>query len=163
MEPLYEFKDEQAGFKYLLIVLGLAMFAMAVFIPDDPKVGGAFMWGLRLMFVFFGAVTLIFVPVVRLRAFHDHVEVRYGVTRLVSFRLDNEKIVNIRSVEYNPLRDFGGWGVKGGAGEWKGYTAFTASITRRALAIETTEKNYLIGCPNPDEAETMLKNAIGLR
>ena len=161
MDPLYEFKDEQIYLKYSLITVGLALFAMAFLMPNDPKAPIAVMWGLRAMFVVFGIITLIFTPTVRLRAFDDHLEVRYGLTKLVSFDISNDRIVSIRAIEYNPMKDFGGWGVKGGWGEWKGWTAYTASTTNRALAIETTGKNYLIGCPNPEEAETMLRNVVG--
>ena len=149
--------------KWLLFITGIMMFAMAVFMPDDPKLPDWGMWGTRLMFVFFGVLTIIVLPEVRGRAFSDRLEIRYGLTKLISFSLDNTKIVRIEAVEYDPMREFGGWGIKRGGGKWKGWTAYTGSISNKALAIETTEKNYLIGCNNPEEAETMLRNVVGLR
>ena len=158
MEPIYEFKDEQVSMKYMLIIVGLGMLAMAVFAPFPDDAPAAVAWGLKAMLLFFGVLTIVMTPGVRLKAFPEYIDVRYGITPWIGFRLDNDKIVSIRAVEYNPMKDFGGWGIKGGFGEWKGWTAFTASITNKALAIETTEKKYLVGCPNPEEAETMLKN-----
>lgn len=163
MEPLYEFKDSQSTMKWLIFAVGIMMLAMAVFLPDDPEVPIWLMWGIRVMLVFFGALSIIVVPEVKIRAFPDHVEIRYGLTKLISFNLDNAKIVSIEAIEYNPMKDFGGWGIKGGGGEWKGWYAFTGSISNKALAIETTEKNYILGCNNPEEAETMLKNVVGLK
>jgi len=162
MEPLYRYRDRSPFLNFLLILVGIMFLWMAVFMPDDPSVGG-WMWALRLVLVFFGLLMVVVMPEVTLTAWDDHLHIRYGWTKLIGFNLSYEKIKSIKAVEYNPLKDFGGWGIKGGGGEWKGWIAFTASISNKALAIETTEKKYLLGCPNPEEAEAMLRNIVGLR
>ena len=159
MEPIYEYTDGSLSMKVSITVVALGLMAMAFSpLPSDAPLGIAIV--VRTM-VLWGLGILVVVPQVRLRAFPDHLEVTYGIIPLIRFRLASEKIKSIRAVVYNPLKDFGGWGIKGGGGEWRGWTAFTASITNKALAIETTEKNYLLGCPNPEEAEMMLKNTMG--
>ena len=163
MEPIYEFRDESRSLSVLIVICGIMMIAMAFLTPMDPKAPAAVNWGLKIVLLFFGGVTFVFTPVVRIKAFDDRLHIAYGYTKLASFNLAREKIVSIRAVQYNPMIDFGGWGVKGGAGKWKGWTAFTASISNKALAIETTEKKYLVGCRDPDEAETMLRNLYGLK
>ncbi len=163
MEPLYEFKDESPSFKILILVTGIMFFAMAVFMPWPDDASLLLVWGMRAFFVIFGVMMLLISPVVRLRAWSDSMEIRFGPTKLISFMLDIGKITDIRAVEYNPMKDFGGWGIKGGTGKWKGWMAYTATQTNRALSIETTEKNYLISCPNPEEAETSLRNIVGLK
>jgi len=160
MEPLYEFKDEQPGLKYFLAALSIMFLAMAVFLPWPEDTSFLEIWGMRAIFVFFGALSMVILPVVRLRAYPEYLEIRFGPTALISFRLSNAKITSIRAVEYSPMRDFGGWGIKGGGGKWKGWTSFTATGAHRVLSIETTEKNYLVSCPNPDEAEVMLTNIV---
>jgi hypothetical protein len=163
MDPIYEFKDEQPSMKYMLIVVGLGMLAMALFAPFPHDAPPLMVWGLKAMLLFFAVLTVVLAPGVRLRAYPEYIDVRYGITPWIGFRLDHDKIVSIRAVEYSPMKDFGGWGIKGGFGEWKGWTAWTASITNKALAIETTGKKYLIGCPNPGEAEVMLNNLVGAK
>jgi hypothetical protein len=162
-QPIYEFRDGQSGLKWMIILTGVGFLCMALFLPNDPKVPDLGMWGLRLMLAFFGVLTLVITPEIKLRAFSDHLEIRYGMTKLISFNLDNTKITKIEAVVYNPMKEFGGWGIKNGSGKWKGWWAFTASISNKALAIETTEKKYLLGCENPEEAETMLRNVVGMK
>ncbi|MCX6645393.1 MAG: hypothetical protein NTY09_03415 [bacterium] len=162
-QPLYEYRDTQPALKWMIVIVGIGMFAMAIFMPNDPTAPPALMWGLRFFLLFFSVLTIVVTPDVRLRAFADHLEIRYGLTKLISFNLDYGKITKIEAVTYNPLKDFGGWGIKSGGGKWKGWMAYTASISNKALAIETTEKKYLLGCNNPEEAETMLRNAAGIK
>jgi hypothetical protein len=161
-QPLYEYRDAQPGLKWMIVVVGIGFLAMAVFMPNDQTAPPAFLLGLRFVFLFFSVLTLVVTPDVRLRAFTDHLEIRYGFTDLTKFNLNYGKITKIEAVTYNPVKDFGGWGIKNGGGKWKGWTAYTASISNKALAIETTEKKYLIGCNNPEEAETMLRNVVGI-
>ncbi|HEX9744732.1 MAG TPA: hypothetical protein VGB30_04835 [bacterium] len=161
MEPLYKWTDSSESLKWLLLVTGILMLVMpfAVNMEGEPV---AAVWIFRVTMLFSAALLFFFLPEVRGKAWEDHLEVKYGFTGLVGFKLDYSKIKSIKAVEYNGLKDFGGWGIKGGAGKWKGWTAFTASITNTAIAVETTEKNYLVGCQNPEEAESMLRNIVGL-
>jgi hypothetical protein len=167
MEPVYETNERQPILELLLIFSGLLMIVMAFFVPfetsNDPTTPVWFPWVMSPVMLFFGALTFIVMPRVRIRAYPDYIEVRYGFTDIVKFKLDKTKIINIEAVKYNPLLEFGGWGIKGGHGQYAGYTAFTASITNRALKIQTTEKNYLLGSSDPEEAETMIRNAIGFK
>ena len=159
MEPVYEYTDGQLHIKVFIVLCGVGLMVMGFLpLPSDAPLWIAI---LTRCLILIGPLLLVVVPQVRLRAFLDHIEVTYGMTPAIRFRLANEKIVSIRAVEYNPMRDFGGWGIKGGGGEWRGWMAFTAAVNNKGLAIETTEKNYLLGCPNPDEAETVLKNLVG--
>lgn len=162
-QPLYEYRDTQPSLKWMIVIVSIGFLAMAVLMPNDPKLPAWGMWGMRLMLLFFSALTIVVTPEIRLRTFSDHIEIRYGLTKMIGFSLDNSKITKIEAVTYNPLKDFGGWGIKGGGGKWKGWTAFTASVSNKALSIETSEKNYLLGCGNPEDAEMMLKNAVGLK
>ena len=161
MDPVYECRDSQPGLSVGIVLVGIMMLAMSVLVPNDPTEPAWIMWVLRAVLVFFGALTLVVVPMVKTKVFAEYVEVQYGLTNLIKFRLAISKIKSARAVVYSPLIEFGGWGIKSGGGKYAGYTAFTASITNKALAIETIEKNYIIGCSDPEEAEVMIRNLLG--
>ncbi len=161
MEPLFKYTDSQVSLKVLIIITGIGLTALGFApLPGDPP--QPIVWFTRSM-ILLGPMIALLTPQVRLMAFSDHLEITYGLTRLTSFRLSNEKITDIRAVTYNPIKDFGGWGIKGGGGEWRGWLAFTATTTNVGLAIETTEKNYLLGCPNPEDAVMALRPIVGLK
>jgi len=162
MDPLYEYREDQPSFRILIIITGIMFLAMAVFLPWPEGTSPFMIWGMRVFFVVMAGVVFLFAPTIRVRAFSDHIEARYGPTSLITLILPKSDIIAIYPIEYNPMRDFGGWGVKGGVGKWAGWMAYTATMTNTALGIETTGKNYLIGCPNPEEAATMLKNTLGI-
>jgi hypothetical protein len=163
MEPVYECKDDQPTFRWLIVVCGIMFIALAVFMPFEGDENPYFIWGLKIFLVLMAMVVFVATPVVRIRAFPEYIEVKYGITNWITFKLDRSKITAINAIEYNAMKEFGGWGIKDGTGKWKGWTAFTASPTNKALTIETTEKNYLIGCNNPEEAETILRNLMGMK
>jgi hypothetical protein len=160
MDPVYEYKDDQPRFRILILLSGVMFLAMAVFFPMDPHQSPAFNWGMRIFFVAMAVLVYIFTPVISLRAFDDYIEVRYGLTKLISLNFPFTEIINIYPVEYHAIRDFGGWGIKYGVGKWKGWTAYTATPVNKALGIETHKRNYIISCPNPEEASSILRNLL---
>jgi len=163
MEPIYESTDSQPALIILLVLAGLFLLGIGVFLPPDPNAPIRLLWVLRSVMVFFGVLTFVVLPVVKIRAFPEYIEVTYGLIGLIRFRLSTLKIVKVEAVTYNPIMEFGGWGIKNGRGKYRGYTAYTSSITNRALAIKTTEKGYLLGCRDSEEAETMINNILGKR
>ena len=158
-EPLFECRDSST-FLIAVMLVAMAGLVSPMFVPNDGRTTELALWGVRAMCLFFAILTLVVMPAVRLRAFPDFIEIRYGFTNLIKFRLAKSKIAKVEAITYNPLLDFGGWGIKGGRGKWSKYTAFTASLTNKALAIETTEKKYLIGCSNPEEAEAFINSIL---
>ncbi len=160
MTPLYEYTDGQPLLRWTMVVVAVGLLILGI-MPLDGNPPVAIAWMVRSM-VIIGPLLLILIPQIRLRAYPDHIEVSYGIG-LIRFRLPNENITDVRAIKYEPIKDFGGWGIKGGAGKWRGWVAYTASITDKALAIETTEKNYLLGCPNPEAAATMLKSLLSMK
>lgn len=161
MEPEYEWVDGQPALTFLMAAMVVAFLAMALFMPPDEELPGWGMLVLRGVFVFFGFVAVTLMPRVRIRVYPECMEVQYGLTGLIRFRLEKSKITRVEAVTYNPMMEFGGWGIKGGRGKYAGYTAYTASLSNRALAVETVERKYLFGCPDPEEAEAVIRNLFG--
>lgn len=163
MKPLYQFRDEQTFFKHLLITIGVMLISIAVLFPLYTGYPFDYFVPLRIFIAVMGALILILTHELRVKAWRDHIEVTYGPTSLIRFSIVRDKILRIKAIEYNPLTDFGGWGIRTGAGRWAGWVAFSASGTNRVLAIETTDKNYILTCPDPDEAESKLKWILGIK
>jgi len=163
MEPVYEYRDESPTFKWLIIFTSVLMIAMAIFTPlegDEP------LWlviGLKAMLFVFGVGIFGVIPSIHVKAFPDYIEVTYGMLKLIKFRLDIGNITDVKPITYSPMRDFGGWGIKGGYGKWGGWWAFTVTGSKHVLGIETTEKNYILSCPDPEYATVQLKNNFGFK
>lgn len=81
-------------------------------------------WGMALMVLVFGALLPLFFAVL-----HLGVEVRTdGIAYRffpfhIGFRLiPAEEIVRLEACTYRPMAEFGGWGIRWGAGGWRAYT-----------------------------------------
>lgn len=162
MKPLYQFIDEQIFFKHLLISVGTLLIGFAIFLPVYAGYPITEFVPVRIFIGLLGTTILILTHRLRLKAWRDHIEIIYGLASLIKFRIDSDKILRIKAIEYKPLEDFGGWGIRAGLGRWSGWIALSASGTNRVLAIETTDRNYILTCPDPDEAELKLKWILGI-
>jgi hypothetical protein len=77
------------------------------------------------------------------------------VKRVVPF----SDIVDLRSVEYRPLRDFGGWGVRA-FGRRKAWTA----RGNRAVALRLSDdRELLVGSDHPKRLEERIRTLAGGR
>jgi hypothetical protein len=82
-----------------------------------------------------------------------------GKVPLVRRRVPFEEIVSLESVRYSPIREFGGWGVRG----WGARKAWSA---RGNLAVALTlegDRLLLIGSDHPRRLEERIRTAMGRR
>ncbi len=163
MTPLYEYQDESVSFKVLIIIVAIMFLVMAVFTPLEGDEPPWLVWGLKVLLLLLGIGIIPVTPTIRLRCYTDRIEVQYGPTKWITLKFDKSDIMDIYPIEYNPMMDFGGWGIKGGGGKWKGWWAYTATGSNKVLGIETTGRNYIVSCPDPEEASTILKNNLGIK
>ena len=76
------------------------------------------------------------------------------IRRAVAF----DEIVSLESVEYRPLSEFGGWGVRG-LGRRKAWTA----RGNRAVALRLTgDRELLIGSDHPKRLEERIRTLAGI-
>ncbi len=106
---------------------------------------------------------------VRLRAYANYLEVTCGAWPLSLYQplsIHVKKVISIHAEKRVEATYFirlheAGWHYPGsnGVSKWKGWRAIisTEDKTTSALAIETREENWLIGCPDPDEAVKKLQ------
>jgi len=80
-----------------------------------------------------------------------------GKVPLVRRRVPFSEIVSIESVRYSPIREFGGWGVRG----WGARKAWSA---RGSLAVALTlegDRLLLVGSDHPRRLEERIRAAMG--
>ncbi|HDS30815.1 MAG TPA: hypothetical protein ENN67_07200, partial [Firmicutes bacterium] len=159
MDTLYEYTESQSFLVITVIIVTVILVIVGLSPLENEPV--PIVWMVRGMAVI-APLILIALPRLRFKAFHDRIEATYGIG-LIRVVIPNEKITSIKAIKYNPMMEFGGWGIRVGGGKRKGWVAYTAAITNKALAIETTDKNYIFGCPNLDEAVAILNNLIATR
>jgi len=80
-----------------------------------------------------------------------------GSVPLVRRTVPLSEIVSLASVRYHPIRDFGGWGIRG----WGKRKAWTAR-GNEAVALELVgERLLLIGSDRPRTLEERIRAALG--
>ena len=126
----------------LMIIIGIGMIALGVIMPDPPS-DPAVLWGLRISLFFFGLIPIIICPRYYVSFRSDAVVITVGYLNVIKIRLDRNKITHVGPREWNPTKHFGGSGIKGGFGEFKGYMCFNI-LSGSGIEIKTTEKNYVI-------------------
>lgn len=139
---IYAVTTESKFFNLLMLVTGLGMIALGVYLPDPPPDPVA-QWALRLMMIFFGLVALVFTPRYRFSFRESGVVITLGYGSLIKIKLDRNKITHVGLIEWTPLKDFGGSGIKQGFGKFKGYWCYNI-FRGTGIEIKTTEKNYLL-------------------
>jgi hypothetical protein len=75
-----------------------------------------------------------------------YLTVRMGIFRLRVLRLELKNILSIETVNFRPIRDFGGWGIRTGNNGW----AYFMSGTEGVQITTTNQQKYIIGSDIPD-------------
>jgi len=142
---LYSTVVESKFMSSAILLVSLGFFALAIILPDPPP---SFQEQLilRITMIFFGCLTLVFVPRYRLSFREDAFVIIIGYLGLFKVRLDRNKITYIGPIEWNPIRDFGGMGIKGGVGKFRNYWCFNY-WTGKGIEVKTTQRNYVIEIP----------------
>lgn len=95
----------------------------------------------------------------RVRLHADRVEVSFGRAGWIRKRVPYREIVAIEPVTYRPLRDFGGWGIRG-FGPRQAWTA----RGNRALVLYLVDGSVVyIGSQDPERLAERMRWAAGQR
>ena len=86
----------------------------------------------------------------------QEVAVRWGVFGFRVMRLKTEDIGSAEVMEFSPLRDFGGLGIRFG----QGMTAYFLRGTRGVVVTTKNSKKYLVGSDNPEQLLAVIKAVI---
>lgn len=87
----------------------------------------------------------------------DGLLLHLGSVPLVRRTIPFSEIQSLQAIRYHPIRDFGGWGVRG-AGKRKAWTA----RGDRAVALRLAgERELLVGSDHPQRLEDRIRVALG--
>ena len=139
---IYGVTAEYKWFSYSMLLIGFGMIALAIILPDPPD-DVMEQWVLRGILFISGLLPLLLCPRYRFSFLESGVLITIGYGNLIKVKLDRNKITHVGLIEWNPMKHFGGGGIKGGFGDFKGYMCF--NIMRGVgIEIKTTEKNYVL-------------------
>lgn len=86
----------------------------------------------------------------------DRIFMHLGKVALVRRRVPYSEIVSLESVQYRPIREFGGWGVRG----WGARKAWSARGNRAVALTLEGERLLLIGSDHPRRLEERIRRAM---
>ena len=114
-------------------------------------------WVLWLVLVLFGLGFPIFFMSLRLivEVHHDHVDIRF--TPLTHRRISFDDIVNATVRTYRPIREYGGWGVKGWSRRKMSYSVSGNQGVDLQLRDGTS---VLLGSRQPERLHAALEDAM---
>lgn len=95
----------------------------------------------------------------RVELFGEHLRVSLGRVAWIRKSVDYDAIARLEPVTYSPLREFGGWGVRG-FGDKQAWTA----RGNRALVLHRTDGTRLyVGSGHPERLAERIRSASGRR
>ncbi len=158
-----QFEEQQAfrWFVYAVVIVGLAGTVIgieaALHLTGVGAEAGA-IWWLHLWIVFPLAFGFNFLHM-RTRVLGDELYVQFGyLFPIYRKRIPLKDIVEARIVEYRPLRDAGGWGIR--FGRFEGAPCrFLNCRGRRGVLVQTQERSYIIGSQIPVQLHAALEEA----
>ena len=159
-EPAHLFREEQRFTQpWLWACVALAavaaLVAVAVVLFDSDDNGTGWPMAIVLMLVGVGIPLLFVLARLRVNVLADRVEIRYRpfVTRTILL----EDVMAAESVTYHPLREYGGWGIKGWS---RRKIAYNVRGDRGALITLADGRTVLIGSQRPDELAAAIRDGL---
>lgn len=156
--PIYKESSSWSG--WILVVFWGSMFVAMAAVSLSP--GGSEQerfWGLVVLGVTAVAVQLL-VAGLSVRLYRDHLVVGLGSVGLISKKVRYDQIVRTESVTYNPIREFGGWGVRRGKDRRKVWSA----RGNHAVVFHMRDGTRLyVGSDAPHRLEERIKAVAGTR
>ncbi len=116
--------------------------------PDGP-------WRSSSCIIGVGIPLLFALARLRVEVLADRVEIRYRPFIARTIRLDD--VVAAESVTYHPLREYGGWGIKGWS---RRKVAYNVRGDRGALLMLADGRTVLIGSQRPDELAAAIRDGL---
>jgi len=136
------------------MVLAMASVLVSGDAPREQRVLGAVVLGIVAV------VVQWLVAGLSVRLYPDAVVMGIGSSGWISKRVPFHEIVGLESVHYHPLREFGGWGIRFGAGGKRAWTA----RGDEAVVLELRDGTRLyVGSDFPHRLEERIRALAGTR
>ena len=140
----------------LAIVAGLAWWSFVQQIvlkqPFGDKPGPD--WMIWLITVLCGVIVPVAFLLARLETTVDHTGLRLRYVPFRNRKIDASQIFSHTVVDYRPLREWGGWGIRFGFGRGWAYTAYGSRGVQLVLA---DRKRLLVGSQQPEALAAALQ------
>ncbi len=129
------------------IIAWVALVRLALVDIPDGTVGSATWWLLALLvLVGIGLPLLLAMARLRVLVYDDRIELRYRPLTSKTIRFDD--ITRAYAREYNPIMEYGGWGIRFGFSSGRAYNAFG----NKGVQLELKDgKKILIGSQRANE------------
>lgn len=157
-QPIYKESSPWPG--WILVMFWGTMFLSMVFVSlasaeaDDDRIVG------MVILVAVAAAVQLLLSGLTVRLFRDEMVVGLGSLGLIRKRISYTDIVRTESVKYNPLREFGGWGIRWGKGGKKAWTA----RGDHAVVLHLRDGTRLyVGSDTPGRLEERIRAVAGTR
>ena len=150
-EIIYEIRMGKGFWMWSFWVMIAGFLGMAIFIPDQPALA-------RWSLVITALVLFLVMPDIRAVYGTEGIKLTFGIGGIWRKKIKRDEVTYISVAEFNPIKHFGGWGIKYGRGEFKGVLMWSM-ITKepRGIFVETISgKKYLIGDTEPETTLTLL-------
>jgi len=162
VRPAAVFQETQtfAAWVYLLLVgstlfsLGAVLYAVQTGAEDDASAKLA----IGVTAVVVAAVSSLLLLRTRVDGMELHVAL--GLLPLLRLHVSLSDITEARVVEYRPLRDAGGWGMR--FGRFEGHSCrYWNARGHRGVLVVTSKHRYIIGSQQPEDLLAALRHGRG--
>jgi hypothetical protein len=158
-EPAPLFREEQRfhqpSFGPLVVVAAVAAWVGLAAVVFDSDDGAGWPVAIALLLLGVGLPLLFALARLTGEVLADRIEIRYRPFIARTIRL--EDVVAAESVAYHPLREYGGWGIKGWS---RRKIAYNVRGDRGALPILAGGRTVLIGSQRSDELATAIRDRL---
>lgn len=156
IEPLYvERQNFSPWFYGLLLAIGVG--GLVVALPGSEGADAErFLAGFAMVGV---AVVLLNVLCMTIRVLPDEITIHFGRTFFFySKHIGIDEIRRVEVIEYRPIRESGGWGIRWGKHEGEKARYFSARGTQ-AVLLDTDKGLMILGTSNPQRVAHAIEQA----
>ncbi len=138
----------------VLVPAALAWASMIQQIVRDRPVGTNPVndWGMLLIWLLIGVGLPAFIAILRLETIVDHERVLIRFRPLTTRSIPGSEIRSASVRSYRPMREFGGWGLRGFASN----RAYTMNGNTGVQLVLTSGDQLMIGSERPEELATAI-------
>ena len=133
--------------------VSMAFITMAQDEPQEERILGAVLLGITAVLIQWLVAGL------SVRLYRDVIVMGLGHSGLISRTVRYDEILSLESVRYNPIRDFGGWGVRGSAKK----KIWSARGDEAVVLHLVGERLLYVGSDHPRRLEERIRALAGTR
>ncbi|MCE5217259.1 hypothetical protein LLH03_09550 [bacterium] len=105
------------------------------------------------------ALTILLMWRMRVVVTQERLTILWGFLQWLKIRIDLKDVEAIRTVTFRPLRDFGGWGWRGGRGGSRCYNTSGNS----GVELRIHGRAVILGVPDPAELASVVATVTGIK